>query len=144
MGDHKRHRDSTRRAFIRNFAALGAGVLAGINLFPKSVSAQHTKDAARIDGGENKPQGDPPVRIPDVSVRMRSPDSLLLGVTTSEIIEIRLADVLKFHGYCAGGVAFSFRAAQEAFRILYGDNLPLRQNLKVQTSHHCCQAGALV
>jgi hypothetical protein len=45
----------------------------------------------------------------------------------------------KFHD----GVVFSFRAAQEAFRILYGDTLPLRQNLKVQTSHHCCQAGAL-
>jgi formylmethanofuran dehydrogenase subunit E len=74
---------------------------------------------------------------------MRSPDSFLVGVNPSEIIEIKLADVLKFHGYCAGGVAFSFRAAQEAFRILYGDTPPIRQNLRVQTSHHCCQAGAL-
>ena len=59
------------------------------------------------------------------------------------MIEITLADVLKFHGYCAGGAAFSFRAAQEAFKVLYGDRLAMRQNLKVQTSFHCCQAGAL-
>lgn len=143
MEDQKGHQESTRRAFIRNCAAMGAGALAGINLFPKNVGSQNTKDSTKIEGSPQKPQGDPPVRIPDVSIRMRSPDSFLLGVTTSEIIEIRLADVLKFHGYCAGGVAFSFRAAQEAFRILYGDTLPLRQNLKVQTSHHCCQAGAL-
>ena len=143
MEDQKGHQESTRRAFIRNCAAMGAGALAGINLFPKNVGSQNTKDSTKIEGSPQKPQGDPPVRIPDVSIRMRSPDSFLLGVTTSEIIEIRLADVLKFHGYCAGGVAFSFRAAQEAFRILYGDTLPLRQNLKVHTSHHCCQAGAL-
>jgi hypothetical protein len=143
MADHKRHPESTRRAFIRNWAATGAGALVGISLFPKSGGAKNPKDTAKIEGGEKKPPGDPPVRIPDVSIRMRSPDSLLVGVTTSEIIEIKLADVLKFHGYCAGGVAFSFRAAQEAFRVLYGDTLPLRQNLKVQTSHHCCQAGAL-
>ena len=143
MGDHKGRQESTRRAFIRNCAAMGTGALAGISLFPKSVGSQNTKDSTKIEGGPQKPQGDPPVRIPDVSIRMRSPDSFLVGVTTSEIVEIKLAEVLKFHGYCAGGVAFSFRAAQEAFRILYGDTLPLRQNLKVQTSLHCCQAGAL-
>jgi hypothetical protein len=143
MVDHKGNQRSTRRAFIRNCAATGAGALAGISLFPKSAGSQNTQDSTKIEGGEKKSHGGPPVRIPDVSIRMRSPDSLLVGVTTSEVIEINLADVLKFHGYCAGGVAFSFRAAQEAFRILYGDTLPLRQNLKVQTSHHCCQAGAL-
>ena len=143
MVDHKGNQKSTRRSFIRNCAVMGAGGLAGISLFPKSAGSQNAKDSAKIEGGEKKPQGDPPVRIPDVSIRMRSPDSVLVGVTTSEIIEIKLADVLKFHGYCAGGVAFSFRAAQEAFRVLYGDTLPLRQNFKVQTSHHCCQAGAL-
>lgn len=74
---------------------------------------------------------------------MKSPDSPLVGITNSEVIEIKLKDVLKFHGYCAGGVAFSFRAAQEAFKILCGTKLPARQSFKVQTSHHCCQAGAL-
>lgn len=143
MVDRKGGQKSTRRAFIRNWAAMGAGGLAGISLFPKSAGGQNTKDSAKIEEGEKKPQADPPVRIPDVSIRMRSPDSVLVGVTTSEIIEIKLADVLKFHGYCAGGVAFSFRAAQEAFKILYGQTLPIRQNFKVQTSHHCCQAGAL-
>jgi hypothetical protein len=143
VGDHKGNQESTRRDFIRSWVAIGAGALAGISLFPKSVGSQNIKDSTKIEGGERQPQGDPPVRIPDVSIRMRGPDSLLVGVTTSEIIEIKLAEVLKFHGYCAGGVAFSFRAAQEAFRLLYGDTLPLRQNLKVQTSHHCCQAGAL-
>ena len=105
-------------------AAMGAGALAGISLFPEIAGSQNTKDSTKSEGGEKKPQGDPPVRIPDVSIRMRSPDSFLVGVTTSEIIEIKLADVLKFHGYCAGGVAFSFRASQEAFRILYGEPFP--------------------
>jgi hypothetical protein len=143
IGVHQGNQKSTRRAFIGNCAAMGASTLAGISLFPKSAGSQNTKDSTKIEGGEEKPDGYPPVHIPDASIRMRSPDSFLVGVTTSEIIEIKLADVLKFHGYCAGGVAFSFRAAQEAFRILYGNTLPLRQNLIVQTSHHCCQAGAL-
>jgi len=60
-----------------------------------------------------------------------------------EIIEITYAEVLKFHGYCAGGAAFAFRMAQEAFKALYGDQLAVRQDIKVQTSHHCCQAAAL-
>ncbi|MEJ2111339.1 MAG: FmdE family protein, partial [Acidobacteriota bacterium] len=38
---------------------------------------------------------------------------------------------------------FAFRMAQEAFKALYGDQLPVRQNVKVQASHHCCQASAL-
>jgi formylmethanofuran dehydrogenase subunit E len=122
---------------------MGTGALAAIGLFPRIAGSQYPKDSTNIEESGRKPQGDPPVRIPDVSLFLRSPDSFLVGVTTSEIVEIKLAEVLKFHGYCAGGVAFSFRAAQEAFRILYGDSLPVRQNFKVQTSHHCCQAGAL-
>jgi len=143
MSDYRRNLDSTRRAFIRHCSAIGAGALAGITLFPEIAGSQHTKDSTKSEEGGKKPQGDPPVRIPDISIRLRSPDSFLVGVTASEIIEIKLAEVLKFHGYCAGGVAFSFRAAQEAFRILYGESLPIRQNFKIQTSHHCCQAGAL-
>jgi formylmethanofuran dehydrogenase subunit E len=84
-----------------------------------------------------------PVHIPDVSIFVKSPDACLVGVTNKDIMEIKLADVPKFHGYCAGGVAFAFRAVQEAFKVLYGNKVPLRQSLKVQTSHHCCQAGAL-
>jgi len=143
MGDRQEDQKSTRRHFIKNCAALGAGALAGAGLFPKLAMAQITEANQKIETGEEKPKGEPPVQIPDVSIKMRSLDSFLVGVTPSEIIEIKLADVLKFHGYCAGGAAFSFRAAQEAFRILYGETLPIRQNFKVQTSHHCCQAGAL-
>jgi hypothetical protein len=143
MGDHQESKKSTRRSFIRNGAALGGAVLAGVGFFPKAGDAQIVKPSQETDAGKEKTRGGAPVRIPDVSIRMRSPDSFLVGVTESEIVEIKLADVLKFHGYCAGGVAFSFRAAQEAFRVLYGESLPIRQNFKVQTSHHCCQAGAL-
>lgn len=84
-----------------------------------------------------------PVHIPHAVIRMRSPNSALFGITSSEIIEITYAEVLKFHGYCGGGAAFAFRMAQEAFKVLYGDRLPVRQQIKVQTSHHCCQAAAL-
>jgi hypothetical protein len=121
---------STRREFIKRSSALGVGVLA-VAALPLTVS-----------GAETVPSN-PPVPIPDVSIRMKSRDSYLVGVTGSEIIEIKLADVLKFHGYCAGGVAFAFRAAQEGFKVLYGNELPVRQGIKVQTAHHCCQAGAL-
>jgi len=85
----------------------------------------------------------PPVRIPQASIRMRCPDSLLMGISLSEIIEISLAEVIKFHGFCAGGGTFAFRAAKEAFAALYGDRLAQRHAIKVHTSHHCCQAGAL-
>jgi len=74
---------------------------------------------------------------------MKSADAVLVGVSNTEVIEIKLADVLAFHGYCAGGVAFAFRAAQEAFKVLYAEALPVRQSIKVYTSYHCCQAGAL-
>lgn len=85
----------------------------------------------------------PPVTVPDVSIVLRSRDAYLVGISATDLVEITLADVLKFHGYCAGGVAFAFRAAQEAFRALYGDEIPVRQALRVETSYHCCQAGAL-
>jgi len=111
-----------------------------LTMIESGVAGEGTADAPK---GESSGGKGGIVRIPDVSIRMRSPDSMLVGISPSEVIEITLADVLKFHGYCAGGVAFSFRAAQEAFKVLYGDRLPVRQNLKVQTSFHCCQAGAL-
>jgi hypothetical protein len=143
MEDRRETQKSTRRRFIRNCAALSIGAFAGTGLFAGVAGGQSAQTAEKTGAGGEKPLGQPPVRIPDVSIRMRSPDSFLVGVTATEVVEIKLADVLKFHGYCAGGVAFSFRAAQEAFRILYGETLPLRQNFKVQTSHPCCQAGAL-
>jgi formylmethanofuran dehydrogenase subunit E len=143
MEDRWETQKSTRRRFIRNCAALSIGAFAGTGLFAGVAGGQSAQTAEKTGAGGEKPLGQPPVRIPDVSIRMRSPDSFLVGITASEVIEIKFADVLKFHGYCAGGVAFSFRAAQEAFKILYGESLPIRQNFKVQTSHHCCQAGAL-
>ncbi len=84
-----------------------------------------------------------PVRIPHAVIRMSSPNSALFGITSDPVIEITYAEVLNVHGYCAGGAAFAFRIAQEAFKALYGDGLPVRQGIKVATSHHCCQAGAL-
>ncbi|PKN28151.1 MAG: hypothetical protein CVU64_14745 [Deltaproteobacteria bacterium HGW-Deltaproteobacteria-21] len=118
-------RKSTRREFFKTTAVLGVGVIAAAAL-PHHAAVAETA-----------------VSIPDVSIRMKSRDSYLVGVTAGDVIEIKLADVLKFHGYCAGGVAFAFRAAQEAFKVLYGNELPVRQSIKIQTSHHCCQAGAL-
>lgn len=84
-----------------------------------------------------------PVRIPHAVIRMSSPNSALFGITPDPVVEITYAEVLNVHGYCAGGAAFAFRMAQEAFKALYGDGLPVRQGIKVATSHHCCQAGAL-
>jgi hypothetical protein len=60
----------------------------------------------------------PPVKIPDIRIRMNHLDAFLVGVSSSEVIEISLQDVLKFHGYCAAGVTLAFREAQEAFRVL--------------------------
>ena len=74
---------------------------------------------------------------------MSLPESALYGITPDEKIEITLNDVIKVHGFCVGGGTFSFRAAQEAFAILYGDKLPVRHKIQVKTSHHCCQAAAL-
>lgn len=121
-------------------AGLGAG-----------VSRRHFMAAAAIGGSgclmaanavaEWKAAG--VVRIPHAVIRMRSPNSALFGITPDDVVEITFAEVLKVHGYCAGGAAFAFRMAQEAFRALYGDRLPVRQGLQVKTSHHCCQAMAL-
>lgn len=85
----------------------------------------------------------PAVTIPDETIVMRSRDAFLVGISADGLMEIALADVLKLHGYCAGGVAFAFRAAREAFRVLYGNEIPVRQGIKVETAYHCCQAGAL-
>jgi hypothetical protein len=125
--------DRGRREFLKKTVTLGVGVIGGAMIHEKGLTAETTKAIA----------GQPPVPIPDVTIFMRSPDAYLVGVSTSEVIEIKLVDVLRFHGYCAGGVAFAFRAAQEAFRVLFGNELPVRQSMKVLTSHHCCQAGAL-
>ena len=84
-----------------------------------------------------------PVKIPDVSIKLRCPTCALVGISKTGVMKITLAEVVKFHGYCAGGAALSFRAAQEAFKALYGDKLPVRQQFKVYTAFHCCQAGAL-
>jgi hypothetical protein len=127
----------TKRKLLQGALGASLGVL-GVLQSPAAAEKSGDSSRPQSSGGAAGL-----VRIPDVSIRMRSPDSALVGVSATEVVEISLADVLKFHGYCAGGVAFSFRAAQEAFRTLYGDRLPLRQNLKVQTSFHCCQAGAL-
>ncbi len=89
------------------------------------------------------PAATPLVKIPKRSIFMRLPESALYGITIDDKIEITLADVLKVHGYCVGGGTFSFRAAQEAFAVLYKDSLPVRHRIQVKTSHHCCQAAAL-
>ncbi len=123
-----------RRQFIAATALLGgiANLLASDDIPP-------VKDAGNMVEA-NQPA---PVHIPYASIRMRCPNSALFGITPDEIIEITYAEVLKFHGYCAGGAAFAFRMAQEAFKAMYEDQLPVRQDIKVQTSHHCCQAAAL-
>lgn len=152
--DHRRERASctcdvsSRRDFFRKAGILGVGALAGKMIQESPAWAGDAKSGSNIVknpsvAGSTDRKDPAPVHIPDVSIFMRSPASELVGISNSEVIEIKLKDVLKFHGYCAGGVAFSFRAAQEAFKILCGEKLPVRQSFKVQTSHHCCQAGAL-
>lgn len=92
---------------------------------------------------KERPGGTPLVKIPEESIFMRLPESALYGIARDDIIEITLAEVIKVHGYCVGGGAFSFRAAREAFKILYGEELPVKHRIQVKTSHHCCQAAAL-
>ncbi|OPY12289.1 MAG: FmdE, Molybdenum formylmethanofuran dehydrogenase operon [Syntrophus sp. PtaU1.Bin005] len=139
--DPHRATDLDRRDFLKSATMLGTAVIAFTS--SERVFAGNERSgappAAGLPGNE---QELPFVKIPDVSILMRSPDSVLVGVATSDVVEIKLADVMKVHGYC-GGSAFAFRAAQEAFKILYPDRLPLRQSIKVQTSIHCCQADAL-
>jgi len=130
--------DTNRRTFIKKASLLGAGLL-----MPPPGNTAAKENAQEIPPGPSDTAQRAPVSIPDVSIFMKSPDAELVGISSSAVIEIKLADVLAFHGYCAGGVAFAFRAAQEAFKILYPDTLPVRQSMKVYTSHHCCQAGAL-
>jgi len=122
-----------RRQFISATAMLGGSMNLVACRSPVSETADQGMDSIQVV----------PVPIPQVSIRMRSPNSALFGITSDETIDITFAEVLKFHGYCGGGAAFAFRMAQEAFRVLYGDQLPIRQGIKVQTSHHCCQAAAL-
>ena len=84
------------------------------------------------------------VKIPNVSIVMKCPQCALFGTTLPDgKMEITLAEALKVHGFCALGGAFSFRAAKEGLKLLYGNELPVRHNIKVETSHACCQAAAL-
>lgn len=98
--------------------------------------------ARHAEAKEGHPET-PLVKIPKRSVFMRLPASALYGITGDGKIEISLAEVIKVHGFCVGGGTFSFRAAEEAFKVLYGDKLPVRHKIEVKTSHHCCQAAAL-
>ena len=132
MSDTKNKR-SDRRDFIKNTALAGIGALVMTGIASRAVSE------SKLPSTNNNP----PVQIPDVRIKMRHVDAFLVGVSSSEVIEISLSDVLKFHGYCAAGVTLAFREAQEAFRLLYGDQLPDRQSIKVHTAYHCCQAGVL-
>jgi hypothetical protein len=121
--------DHSRREFLGAVPLLCGG-LAMLNV------SGHT-DAKEVKAGV------PRVKIPERSIFMRLPESALYGITVDEKIEITLNDVIKVHGYCVGGGTFSFRAAEEAFKLMYGNELPVRHKVKVQTSHHCCQAAAL-
>ena len=123
----------SRREFLKGTAAMGMGLIMSSTLNKSTFAGVP----------QNIESNQAPVSIPDVSIFMKSPDAYLVGISTSDIIEIKLVDVLKFHGYCAGGVAFAFREAQEAFKSLYDNKMPIRQNIKVKTAYHCCQAGAL-
>lgn len=135
----------TRRHFIRDAAlGVGAAMISGLAQNVFGEEAREKADSGRNDTdrtADNSPAS--LVRIPDVRIRMNHRDACLVGISPSETIEIELKDVLKLHGYCAGGVALAFREAQEAFRLLYEDRLPIRQGIKVETAYHCCQAGAL-
>lgn len=126
-------KSSSRRELLKGTVAIGMGLI---------VSGVLT-ESAFAEVPQNIKSKQAPVSIPNVSIFMKSPDAFIVGISISDIIEIKLADVLKFHGYCAGGVAFAFREAQEAFKVLYGNKTPIRQNIKVETAYHCCQAGAL-
>lgn len=87
---------------------------------------------------------EPAVKVPNVSIVMKCPQCALFGTTLRDgKMEITLAEVLKVHGFCALGGSFQFRAAKEGLKLLYGNELPVRHNIKVETSHACCQAAAL-
>jgi hypothetical protein len=103
----------------RQFLAATAFLSGGANLLASDTPILKDDDP-RIEA--NRPT---PVRIPYASIRMRSPNSALFGITSDEVIKITYAEVLKFHGYCGGGTAFAFQTAQEAFKALYGDQLPV-------------------
>lgn len=139
--DQHEAKDLDRRDFLKNAAVLGSAMIA-FSASERVFAANERSGQPAAAGMPGKETNLPFVKIPDVSILMRSPDSVLVGIAASEVVEIKLADVMKVHGYCGGG-AFAFRAAQEAFKILYPDRLPLRQSIKVQTSIHCCQADAL-
>lgn len=97
----------------------------------------------RNDGAMEDKSETPLVKIPKQSIYMRHPEPALYGITDDEKVGITLSEVIKVHGFCVGGATFSFRAAKEAFLVLYGDKLPVRHKIQVQTSYHCCQAAAL-
>lgn len=139
--DQHEAKDLDRRDFLKNAAVLGSAMIA-FSASERVFAANERPGHPEAAGMPGKETNLPFVKIPDVSILMRSPDSVLVGIAASDVVEIKLADVMKVHGYCGGG-AFAFRAAQEAFKILYPDRLPLRQSIKVQTSIHCCQADAL-
>jgi len=84
------------------------------------------------------------VKIPKASIFMKCPQCALFGTTPPDgKIEITLADVLKVHGFCVLGGSFQFRVAKEGLKLLYGSELPVKHNIKVETSYACCQAAAL-
>ena len=86
---------------------------------------------------------EPLTKVPDVSIKLIEPQYVFFGMSETGKVEVSLADVSKFHGHLCGGVAFGFRAAQVGLKILYGDKLPVRGEVRVYTSMDKCPADVL-
>jgi formylmethanofuran dehydrogenase subunit E len=74
-----------------------------------------------------------PIKIIDNSM-------VMLGNTDNPLITLSLVDLIYNHGHMCSGSAVGYRAIKEANRRLFGDQIPVRGEIRVISSVNTCPA----
>lgn len=95
----------------------------------------HGMTADRYTGGFLR-TGTPPMTFPDFfaaapAIRMRDPLAEFLGAVADGIIDYRYEDVVRLAGHSCPTVASAFLMSRRALAALYGTELPLRGEIRV-------------
>lgn len=66
------------------------------------------------------------------SIKMKDPLAVVLGaMNKEEVFVFTYADAVKFAGHSCPAVAGAYRSTQTALKFLYGDEVPVRGNIRV-------------
>jgi hypothetical protein len=71
---------------------------------------------------------------------MRDPLAGFLGAASGGVIEYRYVDAVKLAGHSCPTVAAAWQLTRRALAALYGDEIPVRGNIRVELGDDCAEA----